>query len=315
MPQIHRFDRDQPDFPALIGRFRAILDEQPGRMSVGELFDDMVETAAELAVDRHLVFDWELVEAGWNGPAVRAAIARREAAFGPDRWPTAVLSNHDQPRHATRLAASAGAADLDAVARAAAVLLLTLRGTPFVYYGEELGLGDVDVPAIESVDPPAARAGPDFTWWDRSRSRTPMPWTTGPGAGFTTGRPWLRLGPDAASRNVAVQAGTPGSTLSLYRRLIALRASSPALQVGSLELDPADGDVVAYVREAAGQHLLVVLNLGRGPAAWPLAGRPGGDRWRILLTTAAGSQDETEREAAPVLEIGPDEAVILERLG
>ncbi len=148
------------------------------------------------------------------------------------------LSNHDQPRHATRLAASAGAADVDAVARAAAVLLLTLRGTPFLYYGEELGLGDVDVPAIESVDPPAARAGPDFSWWDRSRSRTPMPWRPGPGAGFTSGRPWLRLGPDAATRNVSVQAGTPGSTLSVYRRLIALRAASPALQLGTLGARP-----------------------------------------------------------------------------
>ena len=283
-------------------------------MSVGELFDDMVETAAGLAVDRHLVFDWELVETAWNGPAVRAAIARREAAFGPDRWPTAVLSNHDQPRHATRLAASAGAADVDAVVRAAAVLLLTLRGTPFLYYGEELGLGDVDVPAIESVDPPAARAGPDFAWWDRSRSRTPMPWKPGPGAGFTSGQPWLRLGPDAATRNVSVQAAAPGSILSFYRQLIALRAATPALQTGTLELDPAaDGDVVVYAREAAGQRLLVVLNLGRVPAVWLLPEPAGSDRWRLLLATAAGPHADAELDAGSLLEIGVDEAVILER--
>ena len=312
--QVHRFDRNQPDFPALIGRFRAILDEREGRMSVGELFDGTVETAAGLAVDRHLVFDWELIEATWNGPAVRAAIARREAAFGPDRWPTVVLSNHDQPRHSTRLAASAAAPDAEAVARAAAVLLLTLRGTPFVYYGEEIGLGDVDVPAIESVDPPAARAGADFTWWDRSRSRTPMPWSAGLGAGFTSGRPWLRLGPDAATRNVAVQTGVPGSMLSLYRRLIALRAATPALQIGTLELDPAaEADVVVYAREAEGQRLLVVLNLGRVPAVWPLAGRRGDGRWRILLTTAVRPREDAELDAGSVIEIGVDEAVILER--
>ena len=167
---------------------------QPGRMSVGELFDGTIETAARLTAERHLVFDWELVGTAWTAATVGAVVADREAAFGTDRWPTAVFSNHDQPRHASRLAGSIGASDRDAVARAAAVLLLTVRGTPFLYYGEELGMGDVDIPPDESVDPPAKRVGPDFAWWDRSRCRTPMPWAPGPGAGFTTGRPWLRLG-------------------------------------------------------------------------------------------------------------------------
>ena len=145
--QVHLYDRDQPDFPELIGRFRAILDEAPGRMSVGELFDGTVETAAGFATDRHLVFDWALLGSPWAAVAIRAAIAEREAAFGDARWPTAVLSNHDQSRHVTRLAASIGVEASDAIARAAAVLLLTQRGTPFLYYGEELGLHDVDVPA------------------------------------------------------------------------------------------------------------------------------------------------------------------------
>jgi len=109
--QVHLYDRDQPDFPALIGRFRAILDETPGRMSIGELFDGSTKTAAALTTDRHLVFDWELIEAPWTASAVRAAIEEREAAFGEDRWPTSVLSNHDRPRHASRLAESIAATD------------------------------------------------------------------------------------------------------------------------------------------------------------------------------------------------------------
>ncbi len=225
--QIHVNDGDQPDFPELIGRFRDIVDERPGRMSIGELFDGTVERAAGLTADRHLVFDWELVESAWTGAGIRAAIARREAAFGDTAWPTVVLSNHDRPRLSSRLADPIAGADRDAVARAAAVLLLTVRGTPCLYYGEELGLPDVNIPAAESVDPPAAHVGPDFDWWDRSRCRAPMPWAAGPGAGFTTGQPWLRFGLDADTRNVAAQAADPSSVLSLYRRLIALRAGEP----------------------------------------------------------------------------------------
>jgi alpha-glucosidase len=313
--QVHVHDRDQPDLPDLIGRFRAILDEAPGRMSIGELFDGRIEMAASLTTARHLVFDWELVGTPWTGPAVSSVLARRERVFDDGRWPTAVMSNHDQPRHASRLAASVAATDRDAVARAAALLLLTLRGTPFLYYGEELGLGDVDIPPDESLDPPAARVGPDFQWWDRSRCRTPMPWTSGRGAGFTTGRPWLRLGPDADTRNVAVQARDPWSVLAFYRRVIALRAATPALQLGSLRpLPAADDDVVAYTREAAGQVVLIALNLGRAAVTWPVPAAAGGTRWRPLLTTRDPEPPREVLVDGATLVLGPDGGMILERI-
>ena len=320
--QDHRFDRDQPDFPDLIGRFRAIVDEEPGRMSVGELFDGSVERAASLSMDRHLVFDWELTEMPWRGPAVRETIARRERVFG-DRWPTAVMSNHDQPRPATRYSQTAEAADPDAVARGAAVLLLTLRGTPFVYAGEELGLQDVDVPAAESVDPPAHRfTSPDFSWWDRSRCRTPIPWQPGPGAGFTTGRPWLRLNADADARNVAVQLEDPGSVLNTYRRLLALRASSAALQTGTLRLLPdTDDGVVAYVRETGNEAVIVALNPNRAGRTWARPEGPSDSTWRIALRTGAaraGLGPAAEGAAAAVgtaIELEPDEGIVLVRTG
>jgi alpha-glucosidase len=314
--QVHIHDRDQPELADLIGRFRDIVDGAPGRMSVGELFDGTIETAARLTAERHLVFDWELVRTAWTPATVGRVVAEREAAFGTDRWPTAVFSNHDQPRHASRLAGSIGASDRDAVARAAAVLLLTVRGTPFLYYGEELGMGDVDIPSDEGVDPPAKRVGPGFAWWDRSRCRTPMPWAPGPGAGFTTGRPWLRLGPDAQTRNVALQRQDPGSVLSLYRRLIALRAATPALQVGSLRIQPAEtAGVVAYSREIDHQVILIALNLGRARVAWRLPEAPGAGAWRLLLTTA-GTEDVREPSAGgSTMMLAPDEAVILEGIG
>ena len=286
--QVHVNDFDQPDLPELIGRFRAVVDAVPGTMSVGELFVGTTEGAAALTIDRHLVFDWELLTRPWSAAAFRAAIRRRVRAFGPDRWPTVVLSNHDQPRHASRLADSVGAEGpaRDAIARAAAVLALTVRGTPFLYYGEEIGMGDVAVPADESIDAPASRVAPDFPWWDRSQSRTPMPWDGTPGGGFTTGRPWLRLGPDVAQRNVAAQAADPGSVLATYRRLLRARAAEPTLQDGGLELIRVeDPDVLAYRRRGSGAEVLVLIGFAdrEHPVGVPRP-RSGGD-WRSIAGT------------------------------
>jgi alpha-glucosidase len=149
------------------------------------------------------------------------------------------------------------------VARAAAVVLLTIRGTPYLYYGEEIGLRDVAIPVDEIIDPPARRAlvDPDFEWWNRDQCRSPMPWTGEAGHGFTTGRPWLRFGDDAAQRNVAAQTADEGSVLATYRRLIELRRSSEALRSGTLRLASlGTPDVVAWHRESPGEHVLVVAN-------------------------------------------------------
>jgi alpha-glucosidase len=286
--QVHRYDIDHPDQPALVARFRAILDRAPGRMSVGEMFVGSTRGAAALTTDRHLVFDWELVSQPWRADAFRAATRRRERAFGPDHWPTIVLSNHDQPRHASRLAASVGATEQerDAIAKAAATIELTLRGTPFLYYGEEIGMADVAIPAEESIDPPTARVGPDFEWWDRSQARTPLPWSNGPGAGFTTGHPWLRLGDAAATRNVAAQREDPDSVLACYRRLLAARCEHPSLQDGALRLlDVGDPTVLAYRRIGSGEEVLVVVAFDRGGASVRVPAPRRGGGWRPLVGT------------------------------
>ena len=124
-----------------------------------------------------------------------------------------MLSNHDQSRHVSRLVAGAKdpVADGDAIARAAAVLSLTLRGTPFLYYGEEIAARDVEVPWAEIIDPPAKRGGrlvrALVPWWNRDAARSPMPWGGGgPNGGFSTGRPWIRMADDIDRRTV----GAPG---------------------------------------------------------------------------------------------------------
>jgi alpha-glucosidase len=308
----HRYDLDQTDFAELIERFRAILDEQPGRMSVGELFSGGTETAAKYTRGRHVVFDWSLIEAPWTAEAFAAGIDGREAAYGPDLWPTVALSNHDRERQATRLAASVGRdrdPDHDAIAKAAAVVVLTLRGAPFLYYGEEIGMLGVDIPHDEIVDPPALRTD-GFVWWDRSRCRTPMQWRPGPGAGFTTGTPWLRLAPDADSRNVARQVVDPDSVLSAYRRLLAFRRTSPALRTGGMRrIDSGAPDVLAWTRGAGDDELLVLVNFVPDGRRVDLgAGAPG--VWQAIV----GSHREPAAPAGDgTLTLRPDEALILRR--
>src|SRR5262249_28323871 len=142
-------------------------------------------------------------------------------------WPSLVLSNHDIDRACDRLAPRSGSeqalgADPDAVARLLAVLLLTLRGTPFLYYGEEIGMRTEPPARIEDVQDPVGRR-----FWPRYKGRDgvrrPMPWNGGAGHGFTTGHAWLGFPSDAAARHVAAQHADPASLLSLYRALLRLR--------------------------------------------------------------------------------------------
>ncbi len=310
--QVHVHDFDQPELPEILGRFRALVDAYAGRMSVGELFVGTTEGAAALTTDRHLVFDWELLTRPWNADAIRAAIRRRERAFGDDAWPTVVLSNHDQSRHATRLADSVGARgpQREAIAKAAAVLTLTLRGTPFLYYGEELGMEDVDIPADESIDAPAKRVADGFSWWDRSRARTPMPWTPGPGAGFTGGRPWLRLGEDVATRNVQVQRADADSVLACYRRLLTARHRLRSLQDGNLRfVRGSDPWIVAYRRSGQGPDALVGIDVGGSGGNLRLPRLRRGT-WRSVVGTHA---DVPHVDAgAQELRLRPSEGVVLE---
>ena len=304
--QRHVNDKDQPDLAPLLAEFRALVDEVPGRMTVGELFAGDLGQAVALSRPGHLVFDFELLARPWSAAAFRRAIAERERAFG-EAWPTVVLSNHDQSRHVSRFLRSLGRQDQpthDAVAKAAAVLLLTLRGTPFVYYGEEIGLPDIEVPRAVALDPPARRASWRFPWWNRDQCRSPMPWTDGPGAGFTTGRPWLPLIEDFATRNVARQAGDPASVLATYRRLLRLRADTPALHGGAFRLLPSSSDdVLDYVRELDGPRAAIAINFGLHGRAWT----PPPGSWRVALSTGSRADGEP---LGPAVRLAPREAIV-----
>ena len=307
--QRHVNDKDQPDLLPLLAEFRAMVDDAPGRMTVGELFSGELRQAVALTRPGHLVFDFELLGQPWSATAFRRAIAERERAFG-DAWPTVVLSNHDQSRHVSRFLRSLGRRDVatqDALAKAAAVLLLTLRGTPFLYYGEEIGLPDNVVPNAVALDLPARRASWRFPWWNRDQCRSPMPWAAGPGAGFTTGRPWLPLAPGHHARNVEHQAADPGSVLATYRRLLRLRAASPALHGGDLRLLPSRSpDLLEYLREAGADRVVVVINFALDRRAWT----PPAGSWRVALSTGARSDGRALDAASGTVVLEPLEALI-----
>jgi alpha-glucosidase len=281
--QHHLYDKNQPELAAALADIRAMVDERPGRMTVGELFDDSVELAAAYSAPRHLVFDWALIEAPWDARRFARAIAEREAAFGPDGWPTVVLSNHDRSRHASRFDDGRHG---DGRAKVAATLLLTLRGTPFLYYGEEIALRDVPIPRAVAADRAARRASLLSPWWNRDQARAPMPWTPGPNGGFSVARPWLPMAADTDRRNVASQAADPDSVLSHYRRLIRLRRASPALRTGTYaEVDPGRRDVLVYRRDAGPESALVALVFGDRPRTIRLPPAPDGRAWRVALST------------------------------
>ena len=268
---------DQPGTHVLLRGIRAVLDSYPGdRVMVGEV---NLETAAHLAPyygvgdELHLVFDFSLLRTPWDAAAWAAVVRASQAALVHDAaWPAWVLSNHDQVRHRSRYGGS------EARARLAATILLTLRGTPFVYAGEELGLEDAIVPDERRVDPGG-----------RDGCRAPIPWETGPGHGWASPAPWLPWPPDADRRDAATLANDPTSILHLYRRLLRLRRTSPALRAGSwCEIEAPPG-VLAYERATDTDRRVVLANFGDEPVAVPFA-----ERWIVdLASDGAGADHES----------------------
>ena len=233
---------------------RTIVDERRARMTVGELFDGAVPKAAALTGPGHLVVRLRADRAAVDGAAFRAGDRRTGGGFGPMRWPAVVLSNHDQPRHASRCLRSLRAGrrrDARPGRKVAATLLLTLRGTPFLYYGEEIGLprrrgpeGPGPGSTGAAREPPVSRGG------TATRPAAPMPWNAEPGGGFSTRPAVAAAAPDCAQRNVASQAADAGLGPRQYRQLIGLRRGDAGSRraATSSSSAPGDPDVLAYLR-------------------------------------------------------------------
>ena len=276
--------QNYPDVYDAVKGIRAVIDEFHGAAVVGETsgtFDEIGRfyggenlDGLHLAFNFHFINQREPVITAWDAVRLNQIIRDAEATVPPGAQPCYAFNNHDRPRIASRLDHDGHGQER---ARAAALLLLGLRGTPFLYYGEEIGMGDGAIPEHMLQDP--ARIHTE----GRDPERTPMQWEATDGRGFTTGTPWLPFGHETIS--VAAQVGEADSMLSLYRRALRFRKSSAALRRGKLELLDLGEEIVAFLRTVEGEPPLVVaVNTSLQPRTIAL---PSGVNEVVLATDLA----------------------------
>src|SRR3954470_16131167 len=253
-----RYTADQPEVQDVIAEMRAVVDEFEHRVLIGEIYLPIERLVAYYGKDlsgAHLPFNFALLSAPWNARGIEKIIADYEAALPAGAWPNWVLGNHDRPRVASRVGQEQ--------ARVAAMLLLTLRGTPTLYYGDELGMHQVAI-LPEQVRDPFEKNVPGIGV-GRDGCRAPMQWEASEYAGFSEAVPWLPLPEDYVHENAQNLAADKQSILCLYRALIKLRKQTPALVSGGYIPLAAEGELLLYKRQDDEGSLLIALNLGDEP--------------------------------------------------
>lgn len=310
--QKHVHDRSLPESMEAARELRRLTDAYEERMMMGEVYTDTPEESVGFLGDGtdalHLSFYLDFATRKWSPFRFRNSVDRLERMMPENGWPCYYLSNHDLVRHYTRLGSSGYE---DGRAKVAAAMLLTLRGTPILYYGEEIGMPQSRVRKKDLDDPIGKK------WWPipvgRDGSRTPMQWSDSDHAGFTAAEPWLRVDPSYTATNVERQQGDPCSLLSWYRRLTRVRKEKPALQSGDyVPVDRVPGDIFAYIRRLDDERIAVILNFSSlRTAVRKFPDVLGGGRWRVLLSTHGREGEELKGKN---IEIEPDQVLILEAL-
>lgn len=270
------YNLDQDEVHEIMRAMRQLLDEYGECVAIGELWGPLDRWVRYYGINGeglHLPFNFRLMdETPWGATSMRQAVDEMEAALPEFAWPNYVLGNHDRIRLASRFGGQSQA-------RLAAMLLLTLRGTPTMYYGDELGLENGIIPPEKMQDPQGLNLGPART---RDVARTPMQWDSSPYAGFSPVEPWLPVSPDYERRNVAAQTAVSASILNLYRRLIWLRRRSDALSIGQYQPVDCHKGCFIYWRQDGSERLLVALNFSQEELDICVTGLANG---RILLST------------------------------
>lgn len=280
---IQAFSSNQPEVHGVVQQFRQLLDEYQEKVMIGELYlsiDKMVDYYGANNQGAHLPGNHQLLLLPWDPQKIGVAIDKYEAALPEGAWPNWVIGNHDQPRVVSRIGKDQS--------RVAALLLLSLRGVPILYYGDELGMQDVEIPREEQHDPQGLLMPNNKS---RDPQRTPMLWNAAENAGFTKGKPWLRLDKNFKNINVEAQQQDEHSLLNFYKRLIRLRQQEPALQLGDYFPVVTDGSLLAYLRkEKQGKAFLVVLNMHGEAATF----QPKDTRLKatVILSTLGGRNGE-----------------------
>lgn len=294
------YSTDQQEVHDIIRKMRNVLDSYSERMMIGEIYLPINKLMSYYGVDNqgaHLPFNFQLLSLPWNAQQIAAAIDEYEGALPEEGWPNWIIGNHDNPRITSRVGRHQ--------ARIAAILLLTLRGTPTLYYGDEIGMRDVPIPADEIQDP-QGRNMPDKDL-SRDPARTPMQWDSSENAGFTDAKPWLRLDNAYPKINVAAQKEDTDSMLSLYKRLIELRQQEKSLILGDYFPVFSDRQLLAYARKAENEpRFLIVLNLSHRPCHFQ------SNKIKLKGTIMVASTPELEGGAVgDVISLSGDEGVVI----
>jgi len=291
----HIYTANLPEVHDLIGKMRTLLDSYDDRMMVGETYlpnDELMKYYGTTdMLECHLPFNFQLILAKWIAPGVRKMVDDYESVLPGDAWPNWVLGNHDQHRLATRIGPSQ--------ARVANMLLLTLRGTPTCYYGDELGMEDVAIPPEKIQDPPAVNQPEIAHIVGRDPERTPMQWDVSPNAGFSAPEVedlWLPIAANYKAVNVASELKDPHSFLNYYRSLLAIRKATPALLWGDyrshdLGSPETQQNCFVYERRAGDQSVMVALNFSGQDQTIGLSGSGKG---RVILSTNLDREEEVD---------------------
>lgn len=294
------FTDDRPETMDCLAELRAVIDEFPQRVLAGEVQGKTARIGHFYGNEQprlHLPLNFALLDTDWSAVALQAAIDAYLNAIPDTAWPDWVVGGHDKRRIATRIG--------QPQARILAMLLFTLKGTPFFFAGDEIGMTDVPIPP-ESVQDVFEKLVPGYGL-NRDPERSPMRWDGSRNGGFTPGRPWLPMGDDVTERNVGSAQEDTRSLIWLYRRLIALRRNEPALTAGTYRPLRSRSDVLMFKRTHANTELLIALNFSASARRFSFEGRA-----QLLLST------HLDRDPAPLNSpsiLRENEGAILRLLG
>ncbi|MGC2251716.1 MAG: alpha-amylase family glycosyl hydrolase [Acidobacteriaceae bacterium] len=286
------YNSNRPEVHAIVAEMRSVIDQFSDRVLIGEVYLPVAQLMTyygQHLEGANLPFNFHLLQCAWSADAIAQVIRDYDRALPPGAWPNWVLGNHDQPRIASRVGQQQ--------ARVAAILLFTLPGTLTMYYGDEIGMTNVPI-AAEQVQDPAEKNEPGIGQ-GRDPERTPMRWDQSQHSGFTTGVPWLPLGEDLRTVNVAVEQTDSSSILTLYRELITLRKNHPTLVSGKLSELHVENNILRF-RRSGPEEIEVILNLSREETS---VHTPSG---RLLLGTRVDREAKTGGSSA----LHPGEGVV-----
>jgi alpha-glucosidase len=309
---VHIYDRDQPEMHELLRDLRTLVDKKKDRMTVGEV---MMDPPGKVSIpasyygnndELHMAFNFAFLYSFWGASNFKKVVDEWEAALGEDNWPNYTLSNHDFRRHITRY--HSRKLDMER-GKLTALMLLTLRGTPFLYYGEEVGMESERVAKKDLQDPLG------ITYWPfhpgRDSERKPMCWDASKNGGFSTGQPWLPLYSEYKSRNVEKMSKDPGSLWSFYRDIIHFRKKSKALKDGSITTGIDSSEKVFYFTRSKGKekyHIIMNFANEDTPFTFPEDWIP---KKVILDNYEPGIQDRTIVESRDI-HLKPCHALLIE---